>query len=67
MNTLKSALKSRTVLFALLIAILSVLQGFVGLLPITPVNQMYIGLLISVAVVFLRFITTTPIGGSNGS
>ena len=62
MNTLKSALKSRTVLFALLIAILSVLQGFVGLLPITPVNQMFIGLLISVAVVFLRFITTTPIG-----
>jgi len=62
MNTLKSALKSRTVLFALLIAVLSVLQGFVGLLPITPVSQMYIGLLISVAVVFLRFITTTPIG-----
>ena len=62
-----SMLKSRTVLFALLIAVLSVLQGFVGLLPITPVNQMYIGLLISVAVVFLRFITTTPRGGSNGS
>jgi len=62
MNTLKSALKSRTVLFALLIAVLSVLQGFVGLLPITPISQMYIGLLISVAVVFLRFITTTPIG-----
>ena len=55
-------LKSRTVLFALLIAVLSVLQGFVGLLPITPISQMYIGLLISVAVVFLRFITTTPIG-----
>jgi hypothetical protein len=62
MNTLKSALKSRTVLFALLIAVLSVLQGFVGLLPITPISQMYIGLLISIAVVFLRFITTTPIG-----
>jgi len=61
MNTLKSALKSRTVLFALLIAILSVLQGFVYILPITPVNQMYIGLLVSVAVVFLRFITTTPV------
>ena len=57
-----SMLKSRTVLFALLIAVLSVLQGFVGLLPITPISQMYIGLLISVAVVFLRFITTTPIG-----
>jgi hypothetical protein len=61
MNTLKSALKSRTVLFALLIAVLSVLQGFVYILPITPVNQMYIGLLVSVAVVFLRFITTTPV------
>ena len=61
MNTLKSALKSRTILFALLIAILSVLQGFVYILPITPVHQMYIGLLVSVAVVFLRFITTTPV------
>lgn len=61
MNTLKSALKSRTILFALLIAVLSVLQGFVYILPISPVNQMYIGLLISVAVVFLRFITTTPV------
>ena len=61
MNTLKSALKSRTVLFALLIAVLSVLQGFVYILPITPINQMYIGLLVSVAVVFLRFITTTPV------
>jgi hypothetical protein len=61
MNTLKSALKSRTVLFALLIAVLSVLQGFVYILPISPVNQMYIGLLVSVAVVFLRFITTTPV------
>ena len=61
MNTLKSALKSRTILFALLIAVLSVLQGFVYILPITPVHQMYIGLLVSVAVVFLRFITTTPV------
>ena len=61
MNTLKLALKSRTILFALLIAVLSVLQGFVYILPISPVNQMYIGLLVSVAVVFLRFITTTPV------
>jgi hypothetical protein len=57
-----SMLKSRTVLFAIVVAVLSVLQGFVGLLPISPIGQMYIGLLISVAVVFLRFITTTPIG-----
>ena len=62
MNTLKAALKSRTVLFALVVALLSVLQGFVGLLPISPIGQMLIGLTIAVMVVILRFITTTPIG-----
>jgi hypothetical protein len=62
MNTLKSALKSRTVLFALVVALLSVLQGFVGLLPIGPFFQMCIGLVIAFMVVILRFITTTPIG-----
>ena len=63
---LLNLLKSRTVLFALVISILSVLQGFVGLLPITPIHQMYIGLIISVMIVVFRCITTTPIGGSNG-
>ena len=55
-------LKSRTVLFAIVVAVLSVLQGFVGLLPISPIGQMLIGLTIAVMVVILRFITTTPIG-----
>jgi hypothetical protein len=62
MNTLKAALKSRTVLFALVVALLSVLQGFVGLLPIGPFSQMCIGLVIAFMVVILRFVTTTPIG-----
>ena len=57
-----SILKSRTVLFAIVVAVLSVLQGFVGLLPISPIGQMLIGLTIAVMVVILRFITTTPIG-----
>jgi hypothetical protein len=57
-----SMLKSRTVLFAIVVAVLSVLQGFVGLLPISPIGQMLIGLTIAVMVVILRFITTTPIG-----
>ena len=57
-----SMLKSRTVLFAIVVAVLSVLQGFVGLLPISPIGQMLIGLAIAVMVVILRFITTTPIG-----
>ena len=60
MNILQ-ILKSRTVIFALLLAVLSVLQGYVGLLPLTPVQQMYVGLAISVIVTILRIVTTQPI------
>jgi len=44
MTTIIQLLKSRTVLFALLLAVLSVVQGYVGLLPLTPVQQMYVGI-----------------------
>ncbi len=61
MTTIIQLLKSRTVLFALLLAVLSVLQGYVGLLPLTPIQQMYVGLSIGVIVTILRIITTTPL------
>ena len=61
MTTILQALKSRTVLFALVLAALSVVQGYVGLLPLTPVHQMCVGLAISVIVTLLRIVTTTPI------
>jgi len=54
-------LKSKTVWFAILIAVLSVVQGYVALLPVTPVQQMVVGVIISVAVLVLRLITTQPI------
>ena len=54
-------LKSKTVWFAILIAVLSVVQGYVALLPVTPVQQMIVGVIISVAVLVLRLITTQPI------
>ena len=54
-------LKSKTVWFAILIAVLSVVQGYVALLPVTPVQQMLVGVVISVAVLILRLITTQPI------
>lgn len=60
MNILQ-LLKSKTVLFAILLAVLSVLQGYVGLLPLTPIQQMYVGLAISVVVTLLRIVTTQPI------
>ena len=61
MITTLQLLRSRTVLFALLLAILSVVQGYVGLLPLTPIQQMYAGLAISVIVTVLRIVTTQPI------
>jgi hypothetical protein len=54
-------LKSKTVQFALLLAVLSVLQGYVFLLPITATEQMIVGVVISIAVTILRIITTQPI------
>ena len=58
---LTQLLKSKTVWFAILIAVLSVVQGYVALLPITPVQQMLVGIVIAVAVLVLRLVTTQPI------
>ena len=61
MPTIIQLLKSKTVIFAVLLAALSVAQGYVGLLPLTPVNQMYCGIAISVAITVLRIMTTQPL------
>ena len=60
MNILQ-LLKSRTVIFAVLLAVLSIVQGYVGLLPLTPIGQMFVGCGIAVCITILRIITTTPI------
>ena len=52
--------KSKTVWFAILIAVLSILQGYVGLLS-SPALQMFAGIVISVGIVILRFLTTQPL------
>jgi len=54
-------LKSKTVWYAIIIAVLSIVQGYIGLLPMTPVAQMIIGIIISVGIVILRLVTTTAI------
>ena len=61
MTTILQLLKSRTVLFAILLAVLSIVQGYVGLLPLTPVGQMIVGCVIAVCITLLRIVTTTPI------
>ena len=57
-----SILKSKTVWYAIVIAVLSIVQGYIGLLPMTPVAQMVVGIGISVGIVILRLLTTQPIG-----
>ena len=54
-------LKSKTVWYAIIIAVLSIVQGYIGLLPMTPVAQMVVGIGISVGIVILRLVTTTSI------
>jgi hypothetical protein len=54
-------LKSKTVWYAIIIAVLSIVQGYIGLLPMTPVAQMFIGIVISVGIVILRLLTTQPV------
>ena len=58
MTTVITTLKSKQVQWALVIAVLSVLQGFLFELPLTPVHQMIAGVVIAVVVVLLRFIET---------
>ena len=58
MNQLTTLLKDKHVLWALFIAALSVLQGFVMEFPLTPIHQMLAGMVISVVVVLLRVIET---------
>jgi hypothetical protein len=55
-------LKSKTIWYAIIIAVLSITQGYLGLLPMTPVLQMAVGIVISVGIVILRILTTQPIG-----
>ena len=54
-------LKSRTVWFAIILAVLSIVQGYVGLLPLSHVGQMIAGIVIAVAVTVLRILTTQPL------
>ena len=56
MNQLITLLKNKTVVLSLVIAVLSVAQGYLFELPLTPVQQMIVGLIISVVIVLLKFI-----------
>ncbi|SDH22668.1 hypothetical protein [Propionivibrio dicarboxylicus] len=54
-------LKSKTIVFSIALAILSVLQGYIGLLPLDQKGQAIAGIVIAVVVTILRAITTQPL------
>jgi hypothetical protein len=58
---IRQALKSRTVQYGVALAVLSVLQGFVGFLPANPAVQAMVGCAIASGIVVLRFMTTQPV------
>ena len=58
---MKHILRSKTIWFAAIVAVLSVLQGFIFVLPLTPLWQAIVGCVIAVAIVLLRAVTTQPL------
>ena len=58
---ISSLLRSRTVWFAIVLAALSVVQGYLGVFKLDAQTEMLVGIGISVIVTVLRIITTQPI------
>ena len=61
LNNLKSLLKSKTLWFSVILAVLSVLQGYLSLFNLTPEQQAYVGAGIAAIVAALRVITSQPV------
>jgi hypothetical protein len=61
MNQIKQALKSKTVWLGIALAVVSLLQGYVGYLP-TPAIQATVGSVFAALIVILRALTTMPLG-----
>jgi hypothetical protein len=61
MDILLSTLKSRTVWFAMILAALSVVQGYLNVFNLDPKSEMLAGVAIAMAITVLRIITTQPL------
>lgn len=61
MELILKSLKSKTVQFSIALAVLSILQGYVGFLPVSPAGQAVVGCIIASCVTVLRFVTVSPI------
>jgi hypothetical protein len=53
--------KSKTINFSLILAILSIVQGYVVQFPFSAIQQSAIGLVLALAIVILRAMTNQPL------
>lgn len=61
MSQILQALKSKTVQFSIALAALSILQGYIGFLPVGQAAQAAIGVGVASCIVILRAATTMPL------
>lgn len=61
MERLRKALKSKTVIFGIILAALSALQGFVLAIDLEPKAQALTGFALSAIIIVLRFLTNGSI------
>lgn len=61
MPNILQLLKSRTILFSVALAVLSVAQGYIGLFVLDQKAQAFVGMGIAGIVALLRAVTTTSI------
>jgi hypothetical protein len=61
MDLILKALKSKTVQFSIALAALSILQGYIGFLPVSTATQALIGVGIASCIVVLRAVTVAPL------
>tara|TARA_B110000259_G_C13920065_1_gene364457 strand:+ start:153 stop:347 length:195 start_codon:yes stop_codon:yes gene_type:complete len=62
MDLILQSLKSKTVQFSIALAALSILQGYIGFLPVGQAAQAVIGVGIASCIIVLRAATSTALG-----
>ena len=60
-TTLRKALKSKTIWFSILLAVLPIIPTCIGEFNLTPIQQMLLLQLIAAAIAVLRFLTSGSI------
>ena len=61
MDIILKSLKSKTVQFSIALAVASIVNANLSLLPLSQVGQAFVGCLVAVCIVVLRSVTTMPL------